>query len=144
MPQPNRFCYWCAEMKGVDRSLFVTYAPCDCCVEHTAKGFVIIMAYDEKPWHPDQLPMVEGVYPTGECLGIPWDGLYGILPDAYIEQAKGNTFLSLRAADYRKLFGFLEEEGALDEYDEDDEDEEADMEVAMEMLEAQASLPTRH
>ncbi|QIG66781.1 hypothetical protein EVB27_112 [Rhizobium phage RHph_TM16] len=140
MTQPNRFCYWCAEMKGVDRSLFVTYNLCDCCHEHTLQGYVIVMAYEEKPFLPQQLPMAEGVYPTGEAFGTAWEALRGLLPDTYIDQCKGKAFLSLKSEDYRKLFGFVDDMDDAAEAD-DVEEEEA---IAIEMDKALEDLPTLH
>ena len=72
-------CFWCGEPKGIgignkliscdkkwdNNKVVSSYEPCDKCIKHWNKGFVIIEV-SEEPNAEKQPEIQEGLYPTGK------------------------------------------------------------------------------
>lgn len=89
-------CFWCGEETGeialmgklgngskdvaAPKHMVLSYEPCEKCKANWAKGFTLIEA-TRVPNTRSEVPMQEGVYPTGRYAVITKDAAHRIFPE---------------------------------------------------------------
>lgn len=110
-------CFWCGQpkneiallgrigdgRKGEDfeapKNMVLDYEPCDKCRDEMGEGFTCIEV-NTFPNQEGQLPMQEGIYPTGRWLVIKKESAKSVFPPEYTTKDK----LFLDEEVYNQLF----------------------------------------